>query len=157
MEQNVIQDKVVADIIEKDIFIKATEERVWSLVSRAGFWVGEDLHFEHEAAEGQTVTIETEKWGNFPVRVESLKPTRYAAYRWASSVPGADLSDVNSTLVEFTIVPASGGVTVKVRESGFAGLEGDHIFLQQQYEGNDGGWRDQMANLKRAAESDTAQ
>lgn len=136
------------DVIEREIFIKAGIERVWSLVSKAGFWVGDELTFEHSLQEGETVTIETERWGNFPVVVETLDAPRYAAYRWASGFAGHAPTDENSTLVEFTLIEQDGGVTVQMKESGFATIANG----EKEYKDNSDGWNQQLELLQQAAE-----
>jgi uncharacterized protein YndB with AHSA1/START domain len=136
------------DVIEREIFIKAGIERVWSLVSKAGFWVGDELTFEHSAQEGETVTIETERWGNFPVVVETLDAPRYAAYRWASGFAGQEPTSENSTLVEFTLIEQDGGVNVQMKESGFAAIPNG----EKEYRDNDEGWPLQLKLLQTAAE-----
>jgi uncharacterized protein YndB with AHSA1/START domain len=138
------------DAIEREIFIQSDIDYVWSLVSKAGFWVGDDLHFDIEAAEGDQVVIETEQYGAFPVLVERLDPPRYAAYRWASSVPGANPGAGNSTLVEFTLAERSGGVVVQLRESGFANLPDDA--RERALADNDGGWTAQLDRLTRVVQ-----
>ncbi len=140
------------DAIEREIFIGTDIDHVWSLVSKAGFWVGDALHFDAEAAEGETVVIETEQYGRFPVNVSRLEPPRYAAYRWASGFPGADLTDTNSTLVEFTLVEHNGGVLVRLRESGFANLNGTNDFRVARWTDNVSGWNLQLDRLRDIAE-----
>jgi uncharacterized protein YndB with AHSA1/START domain len=144
---------MTSDAIEREIFIQAGIDHVWSLVSSAGFWVGEDLHFDAEAVEGDTVMIDTAAYGRFPVRVERLEPPRYAAYRWASGFPGADLTAENSTLVEFTLVEQDGGAMVRLRESGFASLAGAQDFRDSKRADNVAGWAAQLEQLRLAAES----
>jgi uncharacterized protein YndB with AHSA1/START domain len=143
----------MTDAIEREIFVQAGIDRVWSLVSRTGFWVGEKLHFEHAAAEGETVVIDAPPYGTFPVRVDRLDAPRYAAYRWASAFPGAELTDTNSTLVEFSLVERDGGVLVCVRESGFTSIPGDVEFRAAQLKENTSGWTGQLDLLREAAEA----
>lgn len=138
--------------IEREIFIRSDIGHVWSLVSKTGFWVGDEPHFDVTADEGETAVIETARYGHFPVRVERLEPPRYAAYRWASGFPGEQLSAANSTLVEFTLVEQDGGVLVQVRESGFAELAGTPEFRAARYADNTAGWAAQLDGLRRAAE-----
>lgn len=140
------------DTIEREIFIRAAIDRVWWLVSKTGFWVGDDLHFDREAAAGETAVIETAQYGRFPVHVDRLEPPRYAAYRWASGFPGADLSETNSTLVEFTLVEQDGGVLLRLKESGFARLTGDPAFRDARRDDNREGWAAQLERLRHAAE-----
>lgn len=143
---------MVADAIEREIFIRAGIDHVWSLVCKAGFWVGDDLHFDAEAREGEAVVIDTVKYGQFPVVVDRLEPPRYAAYRWASAYPGDDPADGNSTLVEFTLVEQHDGVLVQVKESGFASLNGALDFRADQRENNVAGWELQLGRLRDVAE-----
>ena len=143
---------MTVNTIEREIFIRAGVDHVWSLVSKTGFWVGEDLHFDLEAGEGETVVVDTVKYGRFPVRVDRLNPPRYAAFRWASAYPGAEITEDNSTLVEFTLQEQDGGVMLRVRESGFASLAGTRDFRDARREDNVRGWAAQLESLRRIAE-----
>lgn len=141
------------DAIEREMFIGAGIEQVWSLVSRAGFWVGDELHFDMDASEGETVVIETATYGRFPVQVDRLEPPRYAAYRWASGFPGEEPSETNSTLVEFTLVEQEDGVLLRLRESGFAKLAGTRDFRAARRADNVAGWTTQFERLRHIAEA----
>lgn len=138
---------MTSDVIKQEIFIQADLGRVWSLVAKTGFWVGDGLHFESEAKEGETVVIDTPRYGRFPVQVERLDPPRYAAYRWASGAPGAAPTESSSTLVEFTLVERDGGVLLHLKESGFARLAGGQAFRDD----NLAGWAKQLERLRQAA------
>lgn len=140
------------DAIEREMYIDAGIEHVWSLVSKAGFWVGNEPHFDAVAGEGETVLIVTDAYGDFPVRVETLDPPRYAAYRWASGYPGAQLTEANSTLVEFTLVERDGGVLLQLRESGFATLGATLDFRAARHLDNTTGWESQLDRLRQIAE-----
>lgn len=142
------------DVIEREIVINASMDVVWNLVSHVGFWVGETLQFGRKAVEGETVKMDSAKWGVFDVKVERLDPPRFAAYRWASGFPDQPLTETNSTLVEFTLTPEANGVTVQVRESGFASLDGSDDFRIAQYNGNVDGWKAQLELLRAAAEQE---
>jgi uncharacterized protein YndB with AHSA1/START domain len=143
---------MTVDTIEREIFINAEIGRVWSLVSKTGFWVGEELRFDTEAREGETVVMETEKYGSYPVRVERLEPPRYAAYRWAPGFSGAELTDANATRVEFTLVEQDGGVMLRLKESGFASVAGDEAFRDANRADNVEGWAAQLERLREVAE-----
>jgi len=143
---------VTGDAIEREIFIRADIDHVWSLVSKTGFWVGDDLHFDADAKEGETVVIDTVQYGRFPIRVDRLEPPRYAAYRWASRFPGAEPTVANSTLVEFTLVEQDGGVMLRVKESGFATQAGTQAFRDAKRDDNVAGWAAQLERLRRVAE-----
>jgi uncharacterized protein YndB with AHSA1/START domain len=146
------EEMVEGDAIEREIFIEAGIERVWSLVSKTGFWVGDGLRFDVDAKEGETVALDAGAYGRFPVRVERLDPPRYAAYRWASAFPGAAPTAANSTLVEITLVEREGGVLLRLRESGFAGLAGTRGFRTARRDDNVAGWAAQLGSLRRVAE-----
>ena len=137
----------VQDAIEREVFIRASIDPVWSLVSKAGFWVGDDLHFDIDARAGDLVVVETEAYGHFQVRVEELTPPRYAAYRWASAFPSLPLSDANSTLVEFTLLEREHGVLLKLRESGFANVIATHPAMASMVDANTTGWDRQLPLL----------
>lgn len=143
---------MIEDAIEREIFIHAGIDHVWSLVSKTGFWVGDDLHFDAAAKEGETVVIDASAYGRFPVRVDRLRPPHYAAYRWASGFPGADPTATNATLVEFTLVEQDGGVLLRLRESGFATLTGTPAFRDAKHDDNIEGWAMQLERLRRIAE-----
>lgn len=140
------------DAIEHEIFIQAGIDRVWSLVAKTGFWIGDELRFDVDAEEGETVVIDTPTYGNFPVRVERLAPPRYAAYRWASGFPGADPTAGNSTLIEFTLVEQDGGVLLRLKESGFAALAGGPAARDAARADNTAGWPGQLERLRLVSE-----
>jgi uncharacterized protein YndB with AHSA1/START domain len=139
------------DAIEREIFIRAGIEHVWRLVSKTGFWIGDELRFDIEAREGETAVIEVVRRGRFPVRVERLEPPRYAAYCWASAFPGAEPDASNSTLVEFRLVEQDGGVLVRFRESGFAALRGRALGPGSRRD-NVKGWARQLERFRRTGE-----
>lgn len=142
---------VASDAIEREIFIEAGIEHVWSLVSKVGFWIGDELRFDREGAEGEVVVVDTDKHGNFPVRVDRLDAPHYAAYRWASAFPGEVPDDVNSTLVEFSLIEQDGGVLVRLRESDFNELAGGVTVRQAARDANVTGWERQLDLLRQAA------
>ncbi len=141
------------DAIQREIFISASIQHVWSLISKTGFWVGDDLRFDISAREGETVVIDAPPYGQFPVRVERLDPPRYAAYRWASAFPGADPTAGNSTLIEISLAEHEGGVLLRLTESGFAGLDAPQDVRAARYDDNVSGWAGQLERLRRSAEA----
>lgn len=139
------------DTIQQSITINAPIERVWSLVSRAGWWAGPADFSRPVLQEGETADCKTAEYSDFPVRVEKLDPMTFVAFRWASAFPGESLTDGNSTLVEFSLRTEAGGTVVEVRESGFASLKGEHAFIADQFRGNVEGWEAQLGELASAA------
>jgi uncharacterized protein YndB with AHSA1/START domain len=141
------------DSIEQEITINAPLDRVWELVSEPGWWVPSAVASAVDHTPGHQVVRETEKWGRFPVEVVRVEPKTYAAFRWASHAPGAELTPGNTTLVEFRVTTAGDTVRVTVVESGFAALDAPASVREQSWKENTGGWREELAGLKERAES----
>jgi uncharacterized protein YndB with AHSA1/START domain len=103
------------------------------------------------------VVRESAKWGRFPVEVVRVDPKSYAAFRWASQTPGAELTSRNTTLVESHVAPAAGAaanaVRVTVVQSGFAALDVPESVREQAWKDNTGGWQIELGGLRERAES----
>ncbi|WP_248962763.1 SRPBCC domain-containing protein [Sphaerisporangium perillae] len=141
------------DRIERETLIAASLERVWSLVAEPGFWVADQASVSGTVAkEGETMVAKNAEYGDFPVRVEKVKPPTYLAYRWASAFPGEELREDNSTLVEFTLTPEGDKTRLRVVESGFAALAGTEELRSQAVKDNTGGWPQVFDALKTRAE-----
>jgi uncharacterized protein YndB with AHSA1/START domain len=141
------------DHIEQAITINAPLDRVWELVSEPGWWVPSAVVAAVDHTPGHQVVRESEKWGRFPVEVVRVEPKTYAAFRWSSHAPGAELAPGNTTLVEFRVEPAGDAVRVTVVESGFAALSAPESVREQSRKDNTGGWREELASLRERAES----
>lgn len=145
-----------ADIIEKKILLRAPRERVWRAISDAsefGTWFG--IRFEGPFAPGASVRgvmvpnmvdpeiAEAQKpyaGTSFSIEVERIEPEHLFSFRWnpCTPEPGAEELDCPSTLVEFVLEEAEGGVMLTVTESGF-----DRIPLERRakaFSDNEGGW-----------------
>jgi uncharacterized protein YndB with AHSA1/START domain len=141
------------DRIEHDIMINAPLDRVWELVSEPGWWVPTAVVAPVDHTPGHQAVRESEKWGRFPVEVVRVDPKTYAAFRWASHAPGAELGAGNTTLVEFQVEPVGDAVRVRVAESGFAAIDAPDTVREQAWKDNTGGWQEEMAGLKERAEA----
>jgi uncharacterized protein YndB with AHSA1/START domain len=139
------------DRIEREIFIAAPLQTVWSLVSQPAWWVGDAPGPDKVEVDGTRVVAET-KYGNFPVLIERIDPPNYIACRWASAFPGQEPREGNSTLVEFTLIPEAGGTRLRVVESGFANLTVPEDDRRKSFEGNVRGWGQQLDVLRQRAE-----
>ena len=136
------------DRIEQRIAIRATLDRVWSLVATPGWWLpgGASARAAESAREPGRALVswgtERQPWIVDVVRVES---PGYASFRWASAFGGAAPGPGNSTLVEFYVGPvgnASGAareVGVTVVESGFASLDLPEVLRAETVQGEH--WR----------------
>ncbi|UYM05093.1 SRPBCC domain-containing protein [Solicola gregarius] len=129
------------DRIERDTLIAAPLERVWDLVARPGWWAADG---EHEtgtmAVPGESTVARHSEYGDFPIRVESVEPQTYVAYRWASAFPGEEVRAENSTLVEFTLTAEGDQTRLRVVESGFGSLPTTEENRQRAVSDNTGGW-----------------
>lgn len=141
------------DRIEQEITINASLDRVWRLVSEPGWWVPTNVPVPIDHTPGHQVVRESEKWGRYPVEVVRVEPPHYAAFRWASQSPGAELTDRNTTLVEFHLAAVADVVRVTVVETGFAALDVPESVREQTWKENTGGWQECLADLKGRAES----
>ncbi|WP_328673414.1 SRPBCC domain-containing protein [Streptomyces sp. NBC_00328] len=143
------------DRIERETLIEAPLERVWPLVAVPGFWVADEESLPTtEGRAGESTVVKNAQYGEFPVRVEKVEPPTYVAYRWTSAFSGAPLSDGNSTLVEFTLIPEGASTRLRVVESGFAALAGSAELRHKAHEDNSNGWPQVLdAFKKRAAQS----
>jgi uncharacterized protein YndB with AHSA1/START domain len=141
------------DRIERETLIAAPLERVWSLVAEPGFWVADKASLPGTVAtEGESMVAKNAKVGDFPVRVEKVEPPTYLAYRWASAFPGEELSEKNSTLVEFTLTPQGDKTRLRVVESGFAALTGSEELRRKAVQDNTRGWPQELDALRARAE-----
>lgn len=145
------------DRIERETLIAAPMERVWSLVAQPGFWVGEDTGLaDVTAREGESMIANNPEHGDFPVRVETVTPPTYLAYRWVSAYPGEELREANSTLVEFTLTQEGDKTRLRVVESGFAALPGDEELRSSTIADHTTGWAQCFDTLRKRAEEPSA-
>ena len=141
------------DRIERKIDIDATAQRVWELISTPGWWINGGEIIEHRIEERDAhVVVHDPVHGEFVLRVEALEPPRYAAYRWFSEASAAENEDPaaleagSSTLVEFWIEEQErGGVTLRVAESGFDGLDRTAEERRKMFDENTEGWTIELA------------
>jgi len=144
------------DRIERDTVIDAPVERVWSLVSAPGFWVADPENLDDTAAvEGGSVVARNSEHGDFPVRVVKVEPHSYVAYRWAPAFPGRELTEDNSTLVEFTLTAEGDKTRLTVVESGFAALAVPEDVRARTIKDNAGGWPQVLDAARKRVEDST--
>lgn len=144
------------DRIEKKLFLRAPQARVWQAISDAkefGSWFGMDI--DGRFVEGQTITgrvaptkVDPEiakmqsKYTGMPMAfyVEKIQPMTTFSFRWHPFAidRSIDYSKEPMTLVTFTLEHAEGGTLLTVVESGF-----DSIPIERRadaFEANDEGW-----------------
>lgn len=139
------------DRIEHRIAIRATLDRVWSLVTRPGWWLPGSAAEPARGAGRAAIEWDRERkpWVIDIVRVE---PQGYVSFRWASAFAGAAPVQGNSTLVELYVRPAGDEIGVTVVESGFVALDLPEALREDQLRANTGGWQYELAGLRTRAE-----
>lgn len=141
----------MTDIIEDSIDIDATAERVWELVSEPGWWINDGTYREHVIDERDGVSFVTDsEHGTFPIVLDRADPPRYIAYRWLLR---EDNLTGPGTLTEMWIDDREGGVTLRIRESGFTSLGLGEVELRSQIDGNREGWAIELAVAKARSEA----
>ncbi len=143
------------DRIERRILLKAPRARVWRALSNAeefGSWFGVDFtgktFVAGKAVQGK-VTYPGYEHIVMEVFIERVVPERLLSWRWhpAAIDPAVDYSQEPTTLVEFELKEADGGVLLTVVESGL-----DAIPLARRasvYRMNSSGWDEQMRNIEK--------
>ena len=134
------------DRIERSIDIDASAEKVFGLVQRPGWWINdEEVDPEPELRrEGEYDVLTHPKYGEFRLQTLESDPPRYVSFHWVDNVaPEA------GTTVEFWIEDRPGGVTLRVVESGFGGLQKDRAAIDNQIRENTHGWEIELAAAKR--------
>ncbi len=125
------------DRIEKQVLLRAPQERVWRAISDArefGSWFG--MEFDGAFAPGTeirgrivptkadpNVAKNQEPFTGQPSTfvVDRIEPMHTFSYRWHpfAIYPTIDYSSEPMTLVTFTLAPADGGTLLTIVESGF--------------------------------------
>ncbi|GAA2757401.1 hypothetical protein [Actinopolymorpha rutila] len=143
------------DRIEREIMIDAPIERVWSLVSEPGWWIGDgDRSKQTVTREGDLVVVEFQPYGRFGVLPIAADAPAYVSFR-GNADPGELPGEDNSTLVEFFLTEKDGGTLVRVVESGFDTMYPSPEGRADALRGNTQGWELQLGFAKRDTETPT--
>ncbi len=139
------------DRVEQRVAIRATQEKVWQLVARPGWWLpGSDA--EPARAPGRVPVVYRGDARPYLIDVVRIEPQGYASFRWAGAFGGAKPAPGNATLVEFYLRPVGSEVCVTVVESGFSSLDLPDALRGDQWQGSQGGWQYDLASLRTTAE-----
>jgi uncharacterized protein YndB with AHSA1/START domain len=138
------------DKIEREITIKATKEQVYEAIadpSKITSWFPDGI--EGKLEEGEQPIFNFGEHGKSKVLVVATQPNDYFAYRW---VPGSnhflgDVTQVNTTLVEFKITETDGVTTLTLTESGFSKLPAE--VAEASFKQNSGGWEFMLGRLEK--------
>ncbi len=143
------------DRIEREVFLKASRQRVWRALTDPGEF-GEWFRVKltgQQFAPGKQASgpilhpgYEHLTWS---VTIEKMEPEKVFSWRWQPNRidPNRDYSKEPTTLVTFELEDRPGGTLLKVTESGFDRVPIDR--RESAYRGNSEGWAIQMGNIER--------
>jgi hypothetical protein len=139
------------DRIEQRITIRATQDKVWQLVTRPGWWLP-GSSADPARSPGRVAVVYGGDERPYVIDIVRVEPQGYASFRWASAFGGAEPAPGNATLVEFYLRPVGGELGVTVVESGFTSLDLPEALREDEWKGNKGGWQYELAGLRARAE-----
>ena len=146
---------MINDRIEREIYIAAPVSRVWAVITEpehVGMWFGEGEPAEIDLRPGGRIVFDHGAHGKLPAVIERLDEPHRFAFRWAADdTGGREPTEVNSTLVEFTLEPERDGdqegTRLRVTESGFATVIAEPEAMERRYKANKGGWSHALVGL----------
>jgi uncharacterized protein YndB with AHSA1/START domain len=141
---------MIPDRIEREIVIDAPLEVVWAVVTEPEHisdWFSDSV--ELDLRPGGKAVLHWDGYGTVNGRVERVEPPRFFSFRWVvPRDPGVELTDDNSTLVEFSLSPDGDATRLTVVESGFRGLAGPEDENQKHVDSHRRGWELELAELQ---------
>jgi uncharacterized protein YndB with AHSA1/START domain len=144
------------DIIEREVLIEASRERVWAVLTESRHvagWFGDFA--ELDLQPGGTAAFGWREHGTFHAVIDRVDPPNLLSYRWARDV-NTEPAEGNATLVEFTLTEVFAGTLLRVVETGFAGLHVSESEQDKAAQENTKGWMSELAELKEYAERSAA-
>jgi uncharacterized protein YndB with AHSA1/START domain len=139
------------DRIEQRISIRATQDKVWQLVTRPGWWLP-GSRAESARGPGRVAVEYGHDHRPYVIDVVRVEPQGYVSFRWASAFGGNVPAPGTATLVEFYVRPVRDETGLTIVESGFAALDLPDALREDERKGNTGGWQYEMAALRARAE-----
>jgi uncharacterized protein YndB with AHSA1/START domain len=140
------------DIIEREIVIEASQERVWEVLTQAEHvarWFGDSA--ELDLRPGGKASFGWSTDGVHHAVIERVEPPSFLSYWWAR-VTDAEPVAGNSTMVEFSLTEDFLGTMLRVVETGFASLNVAPDEQDKAEHENEQGWASELADLKEYAE-----
>lgn len=140
------------DRIEKSVEIAAPVQRVWRALTdhrEFGAWFKVKLDQPFAVGAESTGMMTYPGYEHMPWKAEivTMDAPRRFAYRWPhADADGAAREDWPWSLVEFRLEQTGGGTRLTVTESGFDALPVER--RAEAYRMNEGGWEEQMGNIK---------
>jgi uncharacterized protein YndB with AHSA1/START domain len=144
---------MVDDTIEREILVKASVEKVWSVLTGTeflGMWFGNGDPVKLDLRPGGLLLFDHGIHGAIPARIATVEEPRRLAWRWSQGAAGEEPTDENATLVEFTLETdeQAGGTRVRLVESGFSTLALPADELATRYQANSQNWPGKLAQLR---------
>jgi uncharacterized protein YndB with AHSA1/START domain len=141
---------MVPQRIEREILIDAPVEVVWAVVTEPEHisgWFSDSA--ELDLRPGGTAVLHWDDYGSVRGRVERVEPPHFFSFRWVvPRNPGAELTDDNSTLVEFSLRAEGDSTRLTVVESGFRDLAGPEDEKQGHVDSHRRGWELELGELR---------
>jgi uncharacterized protein YndB with AHSA1/START domain len=130
--------------IEREIFVEATPEVVFEVVSSADHlqrWWPDEAHFERVPDAPGEIVFGQRGAGGAVVgfTVVETQPPRLFSFRWTHPVGEAAVAG-NSLLVTFDLTPSAGGTLLKMTETGFREMGWEVAVLEEQFREHNTGW-----------------
>ena len=130
--------------IERELYIEATPEIVFSVVSdpeHVKQWWPDDARYEAVVgATGEVLFGDPDQGGkSVALSVVEVDPPRRFAFRWTHAAD-EEAAEGNSLLVTFDLTPQGVGTLLSFRETGFRELGFEAAVLERQYAEHVQGW-----------------
>ena len=130
--------------IEREIYVEATPEVVFEVVSSPGhlqeWWPDEARYEPTPGSVGDIVFGERGAGGTVvSFTVVDARPPRSFSFRWTHPAGEAARAG-NSLLVTFDLTPSGSGTLLRMTETGFRELGWEAAVLEQQYGEHVTGW-----------------
>lgn len=152
----------MSDRIEKRIELKAPVSRVWRALTdhrEFGTWFRVDLSRPFEPGRESVGHITWPGYEHIVWRavVQAMEPERLFSFTWHPYAiePGVDYSAEPPTLVEFRLEAHGDSTVLMVVESGFDSIPAGR--RAEAFRMNDGGWTQQMENIRQHVEGGPAE
>jgi len=149
------------DRIEKRIELKAPVSRVWRALTdheQFGTWFQVRLEAPFEPGKEAVGRITHPGYEHVTWRavVKEMIPERLFSLTWHPFAvdPSVDYSTEPQTLIEFRLEPHGEGTLLTLTESGFERIPAHR--RAEAFRMNDGGWTQQMENIRRYVEDAAA-
>lgn len=142
---------MIADIVEREILIRAPAETVWRVItepSQIVQWLSDSAELDPRPG-GEGVLVFGDQGAAYVVRmrVEAAEPPHRFVFRW-DYPDGEQPVEGNSLRVEFNLAAEGTGTRLRVTESGFAALRGPDQDKAARYESHEKGWEVHLARLQ---------